>query len=673
MPPEKWQDINDPGSWKKSQNIHDSRSSSSQKTSPTDDFDSTSKNKDDSKKPLVKLSEGKFLPPDEGVDFNEKCKVRVKVEFLDESARSMKKVTFSLYSIFQDKTDDLCHCVDGYEEKGFAETEMTMYYPPDHQMDDKTAEYIFKAEHLRGEKVVESEHLTMPVKPEPLLYCVVDSHSHIENGACAPLPLLWDKLPLRPHFDRGTIDGLAKVIKRSTGVLQVKSTTEIGKCAVDAIDEAFGPKGTIVQSDHYKKADLFTFLVIMMMDMEYAHIAGYEGQTIYHEDESPWYYFERESGMQPENKGKKEWVLGENQKTFSKWKDQYQQTVAAIKENPFRLIGMYHYEPRRWNHSKSKVLEGNLQSGPWTYPFNEISSKTNKGLFIGFKVYPSLGYQPLDERLPFMHDTSKDGDCFYARCEQEGIPILSHCSPGGMTTHELPYYLDYDEKKPVYFSDNQQLGESSQSSRDDTAVAIDRKKFARDYFFGNYVHPRAWRKVLKKFPKLKLCLAHFGGEEFPHGIENDWVKEIADLTKEYPNVYTDVSCWDLGKSKEVFSKILADEQYAHLKDKILFGTDWYMTLVALGGKNHKKFCEEFWEFFQGIPDGMGLWTRFTFLNPFEFYGFNDKTISENLYKSLKENLKNAPAENKKCDSNYKRLQQIQQEYSKLRKKLPKSG
>jgi hypothetical protein len=27
----------------------------------------------------------------------------------------------------------------------------------------------------------------------PTPTCIVDGHSHIENGACAPLPLLWDK------------------------------------------------------------------------------------------------------------------------------------------------------------------------------------------------------------------------------------------------------------------------------------------------------------------------------------------------------------------------------------------------------------------------------------------------------------------------------------------------
>lgn len=254
---------------------------------------------------------------------------------------------------------------------------------------------------------------------------------------------------------------------------------------------------------------------------------------------------------------------GENQKTFSKWKNQYLQTIAAIKTNPLRLIGMYNYEPRRWNYSKTTVLEGNLQKGPWDYPFNEVSTKTNKGLFIGFKVYPSLGYMPLDEHLPYLHDKAKDGDCFYGRCEREGIPILSHCSPGGMTTHELRFYLEYNLVKPTHSAQNL-YNPSSSAPADATYVDNndwDMSKKASGWFYENYVHPRAWRKVLQKFPKLKLNLAHFGGEEFPKGTDSEWVIEIINLTKEYPNVYTDFSCWDLDKSKETFASLLADKQY----------------------------------------------------------------------------------------------------------------
>jgi hypothetical protein len=487
--------------------------------------------------------------------------------------------------------------------------------------------------------------------------CIADSHAHIENGACAPLPLLWDQ-SFVPDVDRAKLNALAWTIKRSAGNLQVKSTTEIGNCAVMEIDAAFGPKSEIGKSELYKNSDLFSLLVIQMMDMEYAHLMGFSGQTIYHEDKTPWYFYERKKGKDPEDKGKKILLPGENQKTFSKWEKQYLQTIDALKMNPLRLIAMYHYDPRRWNYPKGEKLAGNYQKGPWDYPFSEIATKTNSGLFIGFKIYPPLGYKPLDERLPYLHDTQKDADCFYTRCEREGIPILTHCSPGGMLTHEREFYIQYDGKEP-------------RPETDEPMPAATKKQLftPETYFLRNYVHPRAWREVLIRYPKLRLCLAHFGGKEWKHGLKSDWITEIIALTKEYTNVYTDLSCWDLDDGKKTFAQVLSDKQYSHLKDKILFGTDWYMTLLVLGEKSYTKYCEEFYEYFLEIPDGKELWQRFTFTNPFTFYGFFDKNMSTQTDKldNLVAALKAKKCKQTKLQENLDSLRRIQKEFDLLKK------
>ncbi|MBS3772446.1 MAG: amidohydrolase family protein, partial [Bacteroidales bacterium] len=438
---------------------------------------------------------------------------------------------------------------------------------------------------------------------------------------------------------------------------EIKSTTEIGNCTVLEINSAFGPKSVIGQSDYYKNCDLFGFTVIQMMDMEYAWLSGFDGLPIYFEDETPWYYYERENSRDPKEKWKKVLLPGENQKTFAKWENQLNQTKKAMKLSPLRLIGMYHYDPRRWNFTKTQVFDNVSIKGAWSYPFNEIISATGKGLFIGFKMYPPLGYKPLDLRLPYLHDKLEDGDCFYGRCEREGIPILAHCSPGGMSTHEMKLYMQYD-------------GRDRKPATDEEMPEETRKRLfsPEGYFWTNYVHPRAWREVLFRFPKLKLCLAHFGGDEWKRGLDSDWITEIIALTKEYSNVYTDFSCWDIHKAKESFAQVLGNRQNAHLKNKILFGTDWYMTLLALGGKSYKKFCEEFWEFFQGIPDGKDLWQRFTFLNPFTFYGFFDKKDGaqgdklDNLVAALKKN----ECDKDKLNDNYPCIRRVQKEYDKLK-------
>jgi predicted TIM-barrel fold metal-dependent hydrolase len=507
------------------------------------------------------------------------------------------------------------------------------------------------------------EHLTVIIQSPR---CIADSHAHIENGACAPLPLLWDQ-SFVPDVERKTLNGLAWAFKNSAGNLQVKSTTEIGNCAVKEIDAAFRPKSDIGKSELYKNSDLYSLLVIQMMDMEYAHITGFNGQTIYHDDKTPWYYYERRNGKDPENNGKKVVLPGENQKTFAKWEKQYLQTTDALKLNPLRLIAMYHYEPRRWNYPKSEKLAGNYQKGPWDYPFKEIATSEKPGLFIGFKIYPPLGYKPLDERLPYLHDTQKDADCFYARCEREGIPIMTHCSPGGMMTHEREFYMEHDTGIAPYQYNTRNL--SSPVPTDAARFEVDTEKMASKYFYENYAHPKAWRKVLEKFPRLRLCLAHFGGKEWNKGLNSDWVTEIIALTKEYPNVYTDFSCWDLDEHKELFAQTLLSYQYSHLKDKILFGTDWYMTLLVLGGKSYQKFCEEFYEYFLEIPGGIELWQRFTFTNPFTFYGFFDKDegAQNDKLDNLVAALKAQKCKIDKLKDNLACFRRIQLEFDRIKK------
>jgi TIGR02594 family protein len=171
---EKWHDIDHPGVWQKPKTDRPESGSSK----PADDADDAAQ---EDKKPLVKLSEGKFAPPAEGVDFNKKCPVQVNVEYLDDSAKSMQKVTFSLYANYNDTSNNLSHYVDGFEKDGVAQAEMTMYPPPDYKEGD-SVDYFFKAEHIRGEKVIDSEDLTLPQETQEI---ILQKGDYDENGAKA--------------------------------------------------------------------------------------------------------------------------------------------------------------------------------------------------------------------------------------------------------------------------------------------------------------------------------------------------------------------------------------------------------------------------------------------------------------------------------------------------------
>jgi hypothetical protein len=153
--PELWRDINDPGFFYKPNPAPADNTRVTYKTDPVPE---------PKKEPPpieVKLSEGKFLPPSGGLKFNDKCKARVKVEYLRET--SLKKITFNLFCTYNDNTEQMKPDKEGFENNGVAEAEFQLFYPEDYKQGDK-ADFFFKASHRRGEKVIDSEKLTVPTQ-----------------------------------------------------------------------------------------------------------------------------------------------------------------------------------------------------------------------------------------------------------------------------------------------------------------------------------------------------------------------------------------------------------------------------------------------------------------------------------------------------------------------------
>lgn len=162
--------------------------------------------------------------------------------------------------------------------------------------------------------------------------------------------------------------------------------------------------------------------------------------------------------------------------------------------------------------------------------------------FRGIKIYPNLGYYPSDPKLMDV----------YAICEERGYPVMTHCSPSGLS----------------------QWGASAEESK------------AR-------AHPDNYLPILEKYPRLKLCLAHFGGSDewerhlkgpnTEHASEPTWLKIIADFIRSgrYPNLYTDISYTIFSRKPRGlyidytdYLKVLLANQ--RLRDHILFGSDYYI-------------------------------------------------------------------------------------------------
>lgn len=151
----------------------------------------------------------------------------------------------------------------------------------------------------------------------------------------------------------------------------------------------------------------------------------------------------------------------------------------------------------------------------------------------GVKLYPALGYYPFDSKLIDI----------YEMLTELQIPIISHCSKGGI----------YNKKESQKVC----------------------QKFSNP---DNYI------PILEKFPKLRISLAHMGGEkDVMEFVENktsaseNWFEKIYNLLHKYDNLFTDISyTLYIKKLYPILKLLLRDSK---IRKKILFGSDWYMVTL----------------------------------------------------------------------------------------------
>ncbi len=121
---------------------------------------------DEKEEPEVKLLEGKWLPSEDGFQFNKKCIAQVKAEFLKETIR--KRVIIDTFVEYEGETEDLGQQVEAsLDNEGIGEAEITLFYGDKYSevlRSDPSAicHYKFKAHHNACEKDIESEKLEMP-------------------------------------------------------------------------------------------------------------------------------------------------------------------------------------------------------------------------------------------------------------------------------------------------------------------------------------------------------------------------------------------------------------------------------------------------------------------------------------------------------------------------------
>lgn len=164
--------------------------------------------------------------------------------------------------------------------------------------------------------------------------------------------------------------------------------------------------------------------------------------------------------------------------------------------------------------------------------------------FVGVKLYPSLGYEVVSPEM----------DRVYRYCVEHETPLLMHCNRGG---------------------------------------------FFRNLAAVEHCDPLHWRKILKKFPDLKICFGHFGGDENFLGdrIKPDsWTGRILALMDDYPGVYADISYHDDpmdGGPNETnyfdrLTEILDDSKRGA---RVLFGSDYHLVRQRVRDDNLWRFFE----------------------------------------------------------------------------------
>ncbi len=253
-----------------------------------------------------------------------------------------------------------------------------------------------------------------------------------------------------------------------------------------------------------------------------------------------------------------------------------------------------------------------------------LTTEDTEAGFSGFKIYPALGYYPFDEDLLAL----------WKYAETLGLPIMTHCVAGTI------YYrgkkkLDWNQH-PVFREDG----------RNEAFLALPEK--SNSDFSINFTHPLNYlclvhepllrilvgsaREEIKTLfgyngenkpmdhdlSKLKICLAHFGGEEewlkYLEGDRNnyaqqlinhrergldfydddnrtqpdwnkiakiwrnaDWYSIICSIIVQHENIFTDVS-YILSKPRimPLLQQTLDVKLNPKLSKRVLYGTDFYV-------------------------------------------------------------------------------------------------
>jgi predicted TIM-barrel fold metal-dependent hydrolase len=206
--------------------------------------------------------------------------------------------------------------------------------------------------------------------------------------------------------------------------------------------------------------------------------------------------------------------------------------------------------------------------------------------FVGVKVYPPMGWRPIGNArlglLPAEFGERLDAVLrdFYGWCEQEDVPITTHCN---------------------------------------------RSNFA-DPKLADLAGPPGWIDVLGEFPRLHLNLGHFGGmhPSSDQGPGHDWPQLIAEGAGHFEHLYADVGNHPIsdtglvGQYRKALDAMFKAPQTAAIRERIMFGSDWFMEALHPEADQFLAQWEAFFDHW-GAADKQG----FLGGRALRFLGFDD--------------------------------------------------
>jgi Amidohydrolase len=399
---------------------------------------------------------------------------------------------------------------------------------------------------------------------------------------------------------------------------------------------------------------------------------------------------------------------------YETWSQQLFRTERATLKHPLRLLPMYHYEPRRYvkgggNAPYSQlVVNGGVYIGFKMYTSQGYMPKedTAKGAAVGGVTKPFFA-KCAAQKISIMAHCTPAG--FYTHHRDLYYDLASagtakaYIPPGKKEARETDRRRYFQQKfvhpeawRPV-LQDNSQLYlclahfASDKVLWKDDPADLDKptltaaERYAVEAGMAQFNSDRkSWGRIWRGIKDPKDLLDAYWNEKSPYGgkarpsfdangtmYEKGWIRSIVELCQQYPNFYTDISYlplvselersdYDPAKHLTHYWMVLAEilKRKPYMKDKIMFGTDWYM--ILLEPVHYREWFDNTIKSLKKVQDYLGikhdLFHQFAIVNPIRFYRLDE------LGGQLKANLEKKIASTLQGPEKTKAMKELKQNY-----------